>query len=49
MDIVVGSGKNRRSFTIPHRSTVSRGEFDKMREDVKAFVTRPATFRGYSR
>lgn len=49
MNIVVGSGNNRRSFTVPHRSVVPRSEMDKMREDVKAFVLRPKTFVGHSR
>lgn len=48
MNIVVGSGNNRRSFTVPHRSAVSRAMMDKMREDVKAFVLRPASFVGHS-
>lgn len=49
MNIVVGNGKNRRSFILGHKSTMSRGEFDKCREDLKAFIVRPSTFVGHTR
>lgn len=48
MNIVVGSGKSRSSFIVPHRSTVSRDTFDRMNEDLKAFIVRPSTFKGHS-
>lgn len=49
MNIVVGTGKARKTFTIGHRSTMSRENRDKIREDLKAYITRPATFTGASR
>lgn len=48
MNIVVGSGNNRRSFTIGHKATMKREERDKMKEDLKAFILRPASFVGHS-
>jgi hypothetical protein len=49
MNIIIGSGNARKSFTIGHRQTMSRDDRDRIREDLKAFITRPATFVGHSR
>lgn len=48
MNIVVGTGKNRRSFVVGHRATMNRTDRDKMVEDLKAFIVRPQTFVGHS-
>lgn len=49
MNIVVGSGRNRKTFEIGHKATMTRTDRDKMREDLKAFIVRPSTFVGHSR
>lgn len=48
MQIVIGSGKNRRSATIPHRRAVSHKANERIREDVKAVILRPTTFANHS-
>lgn len=45
MDINLGKGK---IVTIPHRSLLTRKETEKVSEDVKALMFRPATFQNHS-
>jgi len=48
MNIVVGQGKSRKLFVVGHKATMSRDDRDKIREDLKAFIIRPATFVGHT-
>ena len=48
LTFVIGSGKNRRTATVPHWSAIPRGGHEKVREDAKAIVIRPETFRNHS-
>ena len=47
--ITRGSGKNRRTVEVPSWQAKShRDACERVREDVKALVTRPATFGNFS-
>lgn len=48
LTFVTGSGKNRRTATVPHWMAIPKGGHEKVREDAKAIVTRPETFRNHS-